>query len=158
MVQHYGECALEAISHFEKAERGGVRIHTFSKLGAIVDPTFMEYILVVMKLRNPRVNLKKCSPPARSRSGDRPGVVKKKRAPREEDEDIEDHADPKGSPGAESGKSKGAQATSKGKGKEWAVPKGPRRSGQPAKAGRKEPVSDLGRRLAGAGLRPPAKH
>ena len=49
MVMHWGDRSLEAVRDFEKCQEKMVQIHTFRKLSAILDPSFMEPVLTVMR-------------------------------------------------------------------------------------------------------------
>ena len=49
MVMFWGDRGLEAVRDFEKSQDRLVQIHTFRKLSAILDPSFMEPVLTVMR-------------------------------------------------------------------------------------------------------------
>ena len=56
-VLYWGDRGLDAVQSFEKAEKGGVKIHTFHKLQAVVDPYFLEDVMTAMKAPRPSVGI-----------------------------------------------------------------------------------------------------
>ena len=55
LVLYWGARGLEAVTNFERAEKGGVKIHTFLKLSQVYDPYYLEEVLAVMKEDKPSV-------------------------------------------------------------------------------------------------------
>ena len=54
-VQHWGDRGLEAVRNFEKVEKQGLSVHTFRKLGQVLDSEFLQPVLSVVRAPKPVV-------------------------------------------------------------------------------------------------------
>ena len=52
-VLYWRDAALQAIDHFERAQKHVLGLHTFSRLSAVVDPAYLEELLAVMQQEKP---------------------------------------------------------------------------------------------------------
>lgn len=54
-VQYWGDAALDAVDNFERKQRHAVGMHTFSRLGAVLVPKYLESALAVLSYDRPTV-------------------------------------------------------------------------------------------------------
>lgn len=47
-VLYWRNAAMDALDHFEKLQKHSLGLHTFSKLGAVYDPRFLDELMAVM--------------------------------------------------------------------------------------------------------------
>ena len=57
LVQHWGDRGLEAVRNFEKVEARGLSVHTFRKLGQVMDPLYLEPVIATMRSARPTVGM-----------------------------------------------------------------------------------------------------
>ena len=55
-VLYWRDAALQAIDHFERAQKHVLGLHTFSRLSAVADPAYLEDLFAVMQQEKPTLS------------------------------------------------------------------------------------------------------